>query len=227
MIAENYAIYTDAERMATALVRDQERAIEYPLSQWDRQMRYERACSLVNRVRDTVNAEMEKQRVEWVKERAVRTAMIRFWTARYNAMLSPRGSAVIDKKRLIAWVKQIAKTIPTKQARGQVGAWMKEPQYGTVTLDLVGGKLSASFYCAIDGQWGWVSALSRLEFPISEGSFTVTIPFDTFRDFCNLLDDGAIVFRKERDITPLVIEQGRCKTRFKHSEIGDSLTWIK
>lgn len=226
MNATSYTMYTDAERAAATLVLENARYIDHPLSKWERSMRFERECSTANRVRDTVDEEMKKTRVQWAKERHERATLIRFWAARHTAILTAKASAGIEQKAFVKWLKQIDKLIPTQKARNECGAWMKEPQYKTVTLDLIGGKLSATFYSAVNGEWGWTTATARLDCPMSEGTFTATVPFDTLRELVATLDDGAVILRKERDISPLVIEQGRSKSRIKHQEIGDKFEWM-
>lgn len=226
MNATTYTMYTDAERAASAIALTYARYISAPPSSFERRMRFERECSTANRIRETVDEEMKKTRAAWSKDRFDRASLIRFWMARHTAILPAKGSAVIDQKALIKWLKQIDKLIPTQKARNEVGAWMKEPQYKTVTLDLLNGKLSATFYSAVNGEWGWTTAVNRLDCPMSESAFTVTVPFDTLRELVSTLDDGAIILRKERDVTPLVIEQGRSKTRIKHTELGEKFDWM-
>jgi hypothetical protein len=227
MNASNYMMYNDAERTAAAILLDQTRALEYPPSTFERRMRFERAVTSANRQRETVDEEMKKTRATWAKERYDRATMTRFWIARHTTILTRKASAVVDHKAFVKWLKQIDKLIPTQKARGEVGAWMKEAQYKTVTLDLVNGKLSATYYAAINGQWGWVTAVTRLDCGIHAGTFTVTVDFDTLRELVNTLDDGALILHKDRDVTPLMIEQGRSKTRLKHTEIGDKFEWMR
>jgi hypothetical protein len=219
-------MYTDAERTASALLLEQERAVEYPMSKFERLSRFERNCSYAHRVRETIDGEMKKLRADWSKNRYETETMIRFWLARHTRILTAKGTAAIDHKAFVTWMKQISKIIPTQKARGEVGKWMKDPQYSTVTLDLIDGKLSASFYCAVNGEWGWTTATLRLDCPVSEGTFTATVDFDALYELARLLDNGAVILRKDRAITPLVLEQKRSTSRLKHRSIGEQLVWM-